>query len=46
MNRLTSEGQLSTYLHEGFWQPVDTLRDKMSLQELWDGGKAPWKVWA
>ncbi|NOU36676.1 MAG: glucose-1-phosphate cytidylyltransferase [Kiritimatiellaceae bacterium] len=46
MNRLTSEGQLSTYLHEGFWQPVDTLRDKTSLQELWDGGKAPWKVWA
>lgn len=46
LNRLTSEGQLSTYLHEGFWQPVDTLRDKMSLQELWDGDKAPWKVWA
>jgi glucose-1-phosphate cytidylyltransferase len=46
LNRLTSEGQLSTYLHEGFWQPVDTLRDKTTLQDLWDGGKAPWKMWA
>ena len=46
LNRLTSEGQLSTYLHEGFWQPVDTLRDKTTLQDLWDGGKAPWKLWA
>ena len=46
LSRLTSEGQLSTYLHGGFWQPVDTLRDKTTLQDLWDGGKAPWKVWA
>ena len=46
MERLAAEGQLSTYLHEGFWQPVDTLRDKNYLQELWDRGSAPWKVWA
>lgn len=45
LEKLASDGQLSAYKHEGFWQPMDTLRDRMLLEELWDGGKAPWKVW-
>lgn len=44
LERLAREGQLSTYRHRGFWQPVDTLRDKNVLQSLWDSS-APWKVW-
>ena len=42
---LASEGQLMAYEHQGFWQPMDTLRDKNLLEELWASGKAPWKVW-
>jgi glucose-1-phosphate cytidylyltransferase len=42
---LASDGQLSAYKHEGFWQPMDTLREKHYLDELWSTGKAPWKVW-
>ena len=42
---LASDGQLMAYKHEGFWQPMDTLRDKMHLEELWGEGKAPWKTW-
>ena len=34
------------YTHDGFWQPMDTLRDKLKLEELWQSGKAPWKVWS
>ena len=45
MERLAKEGQISAYLHEGFWQPMDTLRDKTHLEELWSSGKAPWKMW-
>ena len=45
MERLAQEGQFSAYLHQGFWQPMDTLRDKTYLEELWTSGKAPWKVW-
>ena len=45
MERLAQEGQLSAYKHDGFWQPMDTLRDKNHLEELWAGGKAPWKCW-
>lgn len=45
MERLASTGQLSAYRHDGFWQPMDTLRDKMHLEELWAAGKAPWMVW-
>ncbi len=45
MERLAQEGQLSAYAHHGFWQPMDTLRDRVKLEELWDSGKAPWKVW-
>ena len=46
IERLAQEGQLSAYNHEGFWQPMDTLRDKIHLEELWNSGNAPWKVWA
>lgn len=42
---LASDGELMAFKHEGFWQPMDTLRDKKLLEELWDSGKAPWKVW-
>ena len=45
LERLAHEGQLSVYQHKGFWQPMDTLRDKRQLEELWDSGKAPWKTW-
>lgn len=45
MERLAREGQLSVYLHTGFWQPMDTLRDKTLLEELWQSGNAPWSVW-
>ena len=42
---LARDGQLHAYQHAGFWQPMDTLRDKTHLEELWKSGKAPWKVW-
>lgn len=43
---LARDRQLSAYHHDGFWQPMDTLRDKNVLEGLWQSGKAPWKVWA
>lgn len=46
MNRLAQEGSLAAYHHRGFWQPMDTMRDKQYLEELWATGQAPWKVWA
>lgn len=45
MERLAAEGQLMAYRHDGFWQCMDTLREKYILEELWQSGKAPWKVW-
>ncbi len=45
MERLAVEDQLSVHFHKGFWQPMDTLRDKRHLEELWASGKAPWKIW-
>lgn len=45
MERLAREGQLSAYVHEGFWQPMDTLREKRVLEELWASGEAAWKIW-
>jgi glucose-1-phosphate cytidylyltransferase len=45
MERLARDGQMSAFLHQGFWQPMDTLRDKLQLDGLWQAGKAPWKVW-
>ena len=43
---LASRGELQAYKHDGFWQPMDTLRDKMHLEDLWLSGRAPWNVWA
>lgn len=45
LERLAKEGELLAYKHSGFWQPMDTLRDKIQLEELWKSGHAPWKVW-
>lgn len=42
---LARDGELSAYRHNGFWQPMDTVRDKRYLEELWDTGRAPWKIW-
>lgn len=44
LRRLAEEGQLAAYRHEGFWQPMDTLRDKRVLESLWQEGRAPWRV--
>jgi len=46
LKQLAAEGQLMSYEHQGFWQPMDTLRDKHLLMDLWESGKAPWKVWS
>jgi len=45
LERLAAQGQLAAYKHEGFWQCMDTLRDKRQLEALWKSGRAPWKVW-
>jgi glucose-1-phosphate cytidylyltransferase len=45
LERLAADHQLSAYVHDGFWQPMDTLRDKNVLEKLWSEGHAPWKVW-
>jgi glucose-1-phosphate cytidylyltransferase len=45
LERLATENQLRAYRHTGFWQPMDTIRDKQLLESLWEGGKAPWKIW-
>lgn len=45
MECLARDSQLSSYLHKGFWQPMDTLRDKQYLESLWQADKAPWKIW-
>ena len=45
LERLAEEGELAAYQHTGFWQPMDTLRDKNHLEELWSKGEAPWKIW-
>lgn len=45
LQTLAQTGQLSAYKHDGFWQPMDTLRDKTYIQKLWDTKEAPWKVW-
>jgi glucose-1-phosphate cytidylyltransferase len=46
LETLAEQGQLAAFQHGGFWQPMDTLRDKVYLEELWAGGRAPWKVWS
>ncbi len=45
LERLAAEGRLSVHRHHGFWQPMDTLRDKTYLESLWASGRAPWKIW-
>jgi len=45
LEKLAEEGQLSAYKHTDFWKPLDTLRDKTYLENLWNSGKAPWKIW-
>jgi glucose-1-phosphate cytidylyltransferase len=45
LTRLAEAGQLAAYRHQGFWQPMDTLREKMLLERLWETGQAPWHVW-
>jgi glucose-1-phosphate cytidylyltransferase len=45
MERLAADGQLMAFRHEGFWQPMDTARERRLLEELWAGGVAPWKLW-
>ncbi len=45
LRKLAEEGELSAFCHNGFWQPMDTLRDKVHLEELWGSGNALWKVW-
>ena len=46
LERLAEQEQLRAFRHEGFWQPMDTIRERNLLEELWASGKAPWKVWA
>ncbi|MCK5537449.1 MAG: glucose-1-phosphate cytidylyltransferase [Bacteroidales bacterium] len=46
LETLAEKGQISAFLHHGFWQPMDTLRDKIHLEKLWNTGHAPWKVWS
>ena len=45
LKKITEDGQLMAYKHNGFWQPMDTLRDKNYLEDLWQSQKAPWKTW-
>ena len=45
MERLAADENLAAFRHEGFWHPMDTLRDKNYLEDLWQSGKAPWKIW-
>jgi glucose-1-phosphate cytidylyltransferase len=45
LTKLASDGEMMAFDHHGFWQPMDTLRDKTYLEDLWDSGKAPWKIW-
>ena len=46
LTQLASQSELMAYEHKGFWQPMDTLRDKNHLEDLWQNGKAPWKMWS
>lgn len=46
LERLAADGQLTAYQHRGFWQAMDTMRDKTQLEKLWETGKSPWKMWA
>ena len=45
LRSLARDGELKAFFHEGFWQPMDTLRDRVQLEALWNDGHAPWKIW-
>jgi glucose-1-phosphate cytidylyltransferase len=45
MERLAAQGELAAFFHTGFWQPMDTLRERHLLEELWASGRAPWRHW-
>jgi glucose-1-phosphate cytidylyltransferase len=45
LEKLAAAGELAAFEHSGFWQPMDTLRDKQLLEDLWQTGQAPWKIW-
>lgn len=45
LKRLVGDAELMSWVHDGFWQPMDTLREKQLLEQLWDTGQAPWKIW-
>jgi glucose-1-phosphate cytidylyltransferase len=45
VKKLVKEGQLMAYQHHGFWQPMDTMRERNLLEDLWKSGQAPWKKW-
>lgn len=45
LTKIAADGQLHAFTHEGFWQPMDTLREKQQLEAMWNSGKAPWKIW-
>ena len=45
LSHLAASGQLNAFKHSGFWQPMDTLRDKNTLESLWKSGNPPWRVW-
>ena len=46
LSGLADDGELMSFPHDGFWQPMDTLREKRLLEDLWASGKAPWRVWS
>ena len=45
LETLAERGTLGAYVHDGFWQPMDTLRERRNLEDIWHTGKAPWKLW-
>ena len=45
LENLARDGKMISYKHRGFWKPMDTMRDCIELNEMWNGGKAPWKIW-
>ena len=46
LEAVAEAGEMAAYKHEGFWSPMDTMRDKGYLEGLWESGKAPWKIWS
>ena len=45
LKTLAADGSMAAFFHNGFWQPMDTLREKQYLEKLWEDNKAPWKIW-